>query len=133
MKNKLDTKSMICGLVLGAMTVLATGATSFDDHEAGSKTRYSDMQDRLTSYVAAGDEKGIHLLTAQLDAQVKLEEFLIKFREADHAKTTVWAPIFLSGALSSIISVVGTLLTNHFTRRRDDASALCRAPVARRE
>jgi hypothetical protein len=107
MKNKLDTKSLLCGLVLGAVVVLAIGATSPADHEAASKTRYSDMQDRLTKCVATGDRSDLSLLTAQLETQLKLEDFLIRFREADHAKTMMWSTVFLS----SIVSVLTTLLT----------------------
>lgn len=111
MRNKLNTKCLLCSLVLCAVAASAIGASSLDEHETASKTRYNDMQDRLSRYAALGDEAGLRLLTAQLDAQLKLEDYLIKFREADHAKATLWIPILLSSILSSVVSVITTLLT----------------------
>ena len=81
--------------------------TSFDNHETESRARYIDMQDRLTKCAADGNAAGLDLLVAQLDAQLKLEDFLIKFREADHVKIKVWGTMFVSG----IVSIITTLLT----------------------
>jgi len=117
MKDKLDPKGLLLGLVLGAVIVLGTGATSFTTHENDSPGRYSDMQNKLKEYAAAGDEKGLHVLNAQLDAQLKLEDFLIKFREADNAKAFLWGTIVLPGIVSIIASVVTTLLSAAIAHR----------------
>ncbi len=111
MKNKLPTKGLMCGLVFFVAALSAIGASSFDNHEIDSKDRYTKMQDRLNQCFETGDEKGLHLLTDQLETQLKLEDFLIKFREAEHAKITVWVPIFLSTIVSGVISVLTTVLT----------------------
>jgi hypothetical protein len=75
------------------------------------------MQNKLKQYADAGDEKGLHVLNAQLDAQLKLEDFLIKYREADNAPTFVWGTIVLPGFVSIIASVVTTLLSAAIAHR----------------
>jgi hypothetical protein len=65
----------------------------FKEHEPLSKDRDNDMQEHLKQYVALGDEAGMRRLNLQLDAQLKLEDFLIKFREANHAWIWVWSPV----------------------------------------
>jgi hypothetical protein len=117
MKDKLDPKGLLFGLVLGAVIVLGIGAASFTTHENDSPGRYSVMQDKLKQYGDAGDEKGLHVLNAQLDAQLKLEDFLIKYREAEHAKAFVWGTIVLPGIVSIIASVVTTLLSAAIAHR----------------
>jgi hypothetical protein len=83
------------------------------DHERDSKRRHKEMQDKLGELVAASDEAGIRLLSARLDAQLKLEDFLIRFREANHAKLKVWSPIFVSGAVSLIVTLLTLFLGKH--------------------
>ena len=65
------------------------------------------MQSRLNKSVEARNEAEVRLLGVQLETQLKLEEYLIKFREADHATLTVWTPLFAS----AIVSLITTLLT----------------------
>jgi hypothetical protein len=87
----------------------------FVNHEDLSKDRYRDAQLRLDNYfVNVNDQHSLKTFAAKLDTQLKLEDFLIKFREADHAKWQVWGTIY-AGAVGALIGVlltlVGTLLT----------------------
>jgi hypothetical protein len=50
----------------------------------------------------ARDTAGLEMLNRQLDAQLKIEDFIIKSREAEYAK---WTP--LSVALSPVLALVG--------------------------
>jgi len=85
--------------------------TDFEDHEPLSRARYNQMQGKLDTAATANDEASMRLVAVQLDAQLKLEDFLIRFREAEHAWVNVWAPIFLSAAVSVIVSVLTVLVT----------------------
>src|SRR5262249_32298710 len=107
----------VFGLVASVVVaVLAIGCsrsstpTPYDEHEPASRARYNAMQTRLTN---CSDKACVDLLDAQLDAQLKLEDYLIKFREAEHAKLAVWTPLFAS----AIVSLVTTLLTLRFSKR----------------
>jgi hypothetical protein len=115
MKKKLDTKTPSCWLVFGAVFLLTAGAASSSEHENASKVHYNEMQKKLSKY--ADDESRLRVLNFELDAQLKLEEFLIKFREAEHPKMTFWAPIVVSATVSGIVSLSIALLTR---RRRGD-------------
>jgi hypothetical protein len=85
--------------------------TDFEKHEPLSRARYNQMQGKLDTSAAADDEAGMRLVAVRLDAQLKLEEFLVRFREAEHAWVRVWAPIFLAVAVSAIVSLL-TVLAN---------------------
>ena len=85
--------------------------SNYTEHESNSITRYNEMQDKLNKHAAAGDEAGLRLMAAQLDAQLKLEDFLVRFREADHAKIKVWGTIFVSSIVSIILAIITTLVT----------------------
>ena len=80
----------------------------YNYHENMSKARYKEMQKKLDEYVANGDTNGLRLLSAQLDAQLKVEDFLIRFREVDSIKFTLLGTGFLT-VLSSIITTLLTL------------------------
>jgi len=75
-------------------------------HEEDSKDFYIRTQDRLNN-----EGKGLELkqLGIELDARLKLEDFLIKFRKAEHAKIKIWGTIFVSGLVSLIVALL-TLL-----------------------
>jgi hypothetical protein len=77
---------------------------SIATHEEDSKDFYIRTQDRL-------EHEGLDLkqLGSELDARLKLEDFLIKFREAEHAKVKIWGTIFVSGLVSLIVALL-TLL-----------------------
>jgi hypothetical protein len=80
----------------------------FEDHEGGSKTRYTEMQRKLAE--SADDEGALRLLAARLDVQLKLEDFLIKFREAEHRWLRVWGPILTSAIVSIVVVVLAYFL-----------------------
>lgn len=79
--------------------------TLFDNHEAKSKERYCNFQqvlDKITN-----DDTALKILADKVDIQLKLEDYLIKAREAGHAKFFVWSPLFVgifSAAISAIVS-----------------------------
>jgi hypothetical protein len=79
----------------------------FTSHEDDSKTFYGEAQDRLKNYT--GKEPEVKQLGLELDTRMKLEDFLIKFREAEHAKIKVWGTIFVSGLVSLVVALL-TLL-----------------------
>lgn len=86
----------------------------YDNHEPDSLTRYCEMQERLNACVAAAksskpDEVGLHLLADQVDVQLKLEDFLLRSREANHAWTRVWGPIFAPAAVSFLVALITTI------------------------
>lgn len=83
------------------------GKTRFDLHEDDSRDRFNYWQERLNMYGALRNAGGIKNLVAEMDAQLKLEDFLIKFRESEHAKIKVWGTIFAA----SIVSLITALLT----------------------
>ena len=113
--------------VLYGLSVLMSGLTrlmmslprkmsSYHTHETGSVDRYCEMQDRLSEYAAGPSRKRIELLTAQLEAQLKLEDFLLRFREAEHAKVKVWGTIFVPALVSFLVSLVSILVAHHYKK-----------------
>ena len=84
-------------------------------HEKASKDRYNAMQARLDNHDNPVYEADIKLLVTELDTQLKLEDFLLKSRQADHAKMTVWGPMLVSclSVLLSIMAVIISLLRQH--------------------
>jgi hypothetical protein len=81
-------------------------------HEEDSKTFYIKAQDRLSAYM--GKDSEVTQLSLELDAKMKLEDFLIKFREADHAQIKVWGTIFVSGVVSLIVALLAFLAKAYF-------------------
>lgn len=79
------------------------------DHEADSIRRHQAMQKELDTAAAEQDEARIRLLSARLEAQLKLEDFVIRFREAEHAKLKAWSPIFLPAAVALVLGILGLL------------------------
>ncbi len=72
-------------------------------HEGDSKDFYIRTQDRLKN---ERKELDLERLGLELDARLKLEDFLIKFREGEHAKIKIWGTIFVSGLVSLIIALL---------------------------
>jgi hypothetical protein len=68
------------------------------------------MQKKLNECAERGDEAGIRLLAARLDAQLKLEDFRIKFRESEHPKLKVWGTMAMSGVVAFITALLTRLL-----------------------
>ncbi len=85
--------------------------TSYDKHEDESKERYNAMQASLNRCVEAKDEAELQFLTLQLDAQLKLEDYLLRFREAEHAKVQVFGPLYIA-VLPAVISLIVALVTS---------------------
>ncbi len=94
------------------------GCSKPDPHEDRSKAFYQTVQKKLEDYSEKGDTNGLQFLTAQLDAQLKLEEFLIRSREAGHVKFTLFGSVW-STLSTAAVSVVTTLITL-FVRRTSD-------------
>jgi hypothetical protein len=91
----------------------------YETHESDSITRYCEMQQRLNTFVAAAksskpDEAGLHLLADQIEVQLKLEDFILRSREANHPWTKVWGPIFAPAAVSFLVALITTLAALFF-------------------
>ena len=81
-----------------------------DDHENRSKKRYCLWQDSLDKYfVDATNDDELKKLAAKLDVQFKLEDFLLRFREAEHAKLKVWGTVFTAGLVSLVVALLNNL------------------------
>jgi|GEM_PF-6901883 len=79
--------------------------TILKNREELNKARYCDLQQALDN--AVNDDAALRILAAKVDIQLKLEDFLIKSREADHAKLYVFGPIFASSAvIAAIVSLI---------------------------
>jgi hypothetical protein len=109
---------MATGLVITATAPVAVGAaayglykrspkkdSAFDCHEKKSKERYNDLQD----YIDKIDKNSPNYFKDRLDAQIRLEEFLLKWREAEHAQAWTWVPVLGTPALSVLSLVVSFL------------------------
>jgi N-acetylglucosamine kinase-like BadF-type ATPase len=88
----------------------------FDNHETLSKRHYEEIQRQLDSCAERGDIDGLRLLSARLDAQMKLEEYLVKFREAEHAKFDLYWKFILTSAGSILATLLGV-----FVKQKVDA------------
>ena len=95
------------------------GCSNPESHEKRSEAFYQDIQKQLKDFAEKKDTNGLQFLTAHLDAQLKVEEFLIRSREAGHPKFALFGSI-LSTALTAFISVVTTLITMHVRRTPAD-------------
>ena len=85
----------------------------YDTHETDSLARYNEMQGKLIKTVEETDEAGLRILSAQIDIQLKLEDFLVKFREADHATTKVWGAIFGPPTIAALLAIILALIAWH--------------------
>jgi hypothetical protein len=87
----------------------------YETHEPDSITRYCDMQERLNTAVAAAKsskpDEALHLLADQVEVQLKLEDFILRSREANHPWTRVWGPIFAPAAVSFLVALITTITT----------------------
>ena len=84
---------------------------NYNKHEDSSKARYEQMQKLLIQYAGDTNDSRFKLLTARIETQMKLEDYLIKFRESDHAKVGFWTPIYISigSAVLSIFTFIFSL------------------------
>jgi len=68
------------------------------EHEDKSKERIKTFQSELNSNRTNDAE--LTRINDGLDAQLKIEDFMMKWREANHAWFKVWAPIFISAVVA---------------------------------
>jgi hypothetical protein len=93
----------------------------YSTHEDSSKGRYEEMQKDLDYYVQIRNTDSLRFLSARLDAQLKVEDFLIKFRQVDSIKFTLSSPL-ISGILTALVSIATTLLTLFFKQKISKSS-----------
>jgi hypothetical protein len=86
----------------------AEAASELTNHEKASIRRYSELQAAIDKIpIDSSDGPSLANLSSRLDAQLKLEEYIVKFRAANHPKLALWAaPILTSGVVSAVISAV---------------------------
>jgi hypothetical protein len=112
--------AIVAGLVcIGIPLVHPIDSTDADkqwshlyNHEKESKGRYDEQQEWLMKYFKSTEhDQDIKKFTDVLKAQLKLEDFLVKFREAEHATWQVWGTVFagtLGGLIGSVLTLMGT-------------------------
>jgi|SRR5712692_9827171 len=77
-------------------------------HEEKSKRTIVAFQKTLDS-LAESDSPALSTLRDRLDIQLKIEELIVKSREAEHPKWKIYSPIVAS-IIAIVISVVGLFL-----------------------
>jgi hypothetical protein len=88
--------------------------TLFDNHETGSKERYCKFQKRLNEIT--NDDKALKILADKVDIQLKLEDFLVKSRQANHPKAYLWglpAAAFIVPAVIAALVSLGVAWLKH--------------------
>jgi hypothetical protein len=105
---------ILIGILLCCCKSGKNDQSEYANHEDSSKNRYNEMQRSLDSCASIKDTNRIRLISARLDAQIKLEDFLIKFREVDQIKMNLFLG---TGILTSIVSVMTTLITLYISRK----------------
>ncbi len=78
----------------------------YKEHEKECKNRYREIQTKLDECAAKNDTNGVRFLSAQLDAQLKIEDFLIRFREAEHAKFSIYYTVIVSALVSLLVALI---------------------------
>lgn len=76
-------------------------ATFYRQHEVQSKRRIVDLQEELDK-LARQQELDWTVLRNKIELQTKIEELIIKWRQAEHDKWQVYGPL--------IISAIGVLV-----------------------
>jgi hypothetical protein len=84
----------------------------FANHEDDSKQRTVEFQKALDA--AGFDSKALEALCLRVEAQLKIEDLIIRFREAEHAKLSLWTSRFLPVA-TAIAGALVTLIVKQFT------------------
>jgi len=69
-----------------------------EGHECASKKRVEVFQSELDAKGA--NDNDLKQINARLDAQLKIEDFMVKWREANHAWLKLWGPLFISVVLA---------------------------------
>jgi hypothetical protein len=87
-------------------------------HERESQDRVKCFQSKLTEKTTDDELK---LINARLDAQLKIEDFMVKWREANHAWAKVWAPTFISVVVA--LAGVGAGYQGYTTHKLENRKA----------
>ena len=95
---------------------------NYAGHEDWSKTYYEKIQTKFDSCISKKDTNELRFLSVQLDTRLKMEDFLIEFREVEHIKSTLSGP-FITSALTALISIVTTLLIVFFKQKQEMKSS----------
>lgn len=106
------------GLVVGYLVPKPLGSAS----DARWQQLFNEEEDhkRIMAFEDAlareGSPKDAAELSRQLDAQLRIEDLIVKSREAEYAKYTPFNAIF-AGGFSLVGAVVGSLITVFFTKK----------------
>jgi hypothetical protein len=134
MKNKINIRSILAHLVRAVLLYLLVFGVGFitgyfvksellvprsdsDAHwleqfsEEKGHDRVLDFQNTLKA-LEAGGAKSPDELTKQLDAQLRIEDLIIKSREAEYAKWTPFTPLFTGGVGAVLGFLTGLLGKN---------------------
>lgn len=100
-------------------------------HETQSEERQEALQTELNNFGA--DESELKRINAKLDAQLKVEDFRIRWREANHAWSKVWAPTFISVvvALAGIVAGYQAWTAHGLETRKAEAEIIFKAVRAK--
>jgi len=104
------------------------------DHETASGNRTIRFQEALANIPS--EQAALTTLNDELDAQLKIEDFIVKSREANHPKFKAWGSIALSGAgivislavgFASLFNVIQTRKTYTLEERKAQADLILKA------
>ena len=98
----------------------------YSHHEDSSKARYEEMQTDMTEYAKDTNDTRLKLLSNKLEVQLKIEDYMIRYRQAEHAKNILFIPIFISSlsALLSILTFIYTISSNRKKKKRKEADEM---------
>jgi len=88
----------------------------YKNHEELSKIRYAKMQMKFDSCFEKSDINGLTLLSNELDIQMKIEDYRIRFREADHPKYSIYYTVIIPAIVSLCVALI-PLLSVRFQRK----------------
>ncbi len=97
------------------------------EHETDCKARVKRFQDDLNSN--SNDHAELNILNTRVDTQLKIEEFMIRWREANHAWFNVWAPTIVSVVVAAAGIGAGCLgyVTHDLERKKAAADIVLKA------
>ena len=83
------------------------------DHEKESQERIGKFQDELTN---AGTPEGIERVSKKLEAQMRIEDLIVKSREAQYTKFTLLSPTLVS-VIALLSAAISAIITSLVVRR----------------
>jgi hypothetical protein len=97
------------------------------DHETDSKARVIRFQQDLNAN--GSNEAELKNINTRVDTQLKIEDFMIRWREANHAKSKVWAPLLISGfvALVGVGAAYQGCVTHELEKKKATAEIVFKA------